>query len=178
MAASINGTQIQSTAQSLAAYLQALQAKNDGTNTTLAGQNSGGDIGTASTVVNGTGQATKSATTAKDQAEQVSNQPLDVVNLSAEAQRLLANAQTSGNASGGLAALLNTDNNTGAASADPFGAGYVGAIARFRQWLAQPLGQPIPTPIGQVNTDNISKSTNSGDQTTGNGTPAVSSTST
>jgi hypothetical protein len=177
MAASINGTQIQSTAQSLAAYLQALQAKNDGTNTNIAGQNSGGDSGTASTVVNGTGQATKNTATAKGQAEQVSGQPLDVVNLSAEAQRLLANAQSPTDNSGGLASYLNNNNST-ATPADPFGAGYVGAIARFRQWLAQPLGQPIPTPIGQVNTDNIAKSATSGDQTTSSGTPAVNSTST
>jgi len=183
MAASINGSQIQSAAQSLAAYLQALQAKTDGTNLNLGGKSAGGDIATATTVVNGSGQTSKSGTTAKDQAEQVSSQPLDVVNLSAEAQRLLANAQAPSQGPGSLSTLLNTNNNAMATPGDPFGAGYVGAIARFRQWLSQPLGQPIPTPFGQTDAStNINSSKNgtsgSGDQSTANAAAPITSTST
>jgi hypothetical protein len=146
MAASINGSQIQSAAQSLAAYLQALQAKTDsGTNTNVDGKISSGDIANGAAVVNGSGQAKKTASTAKDQAEQASNQPLDVVSLSAEAQRLLANAQTTNQVPGSLAGYLNVDNTVNAIS-DPLGTGYVGAIAQFRQWLAAPLGQPVGSP--------------------------------
>lgn len=179
MAASINGSQIQSAAQSLAAYLQALQAKTDnGANANVDGKTSSGDIANGATVVNGSGQTKKSASTAKDQAEQAGNQPLDVVSLSAEAQRLLANAQAPSQGPGSLASYLNTDNAVTSVS-DPLGTGYVGAIAQFRQWLAAPLGQPVGTPGDQTAIGtNKTNSTTAGDQnSTGNVAP-VTATST
>lgn len=147
MAASIYGSQVQSAAQSLAAYLQALQAKNNNAATTN---------GTAAGNVAATSGAGAAGNAGKNPAQQVSGQPLDVVTLSAEAQRLLANAQAPSIGPGSLATYLNTSNSfdgtnpIDSASSDPFSSGYEGAIAQFRQWLSQPLGQPVPYPGDQA----------------------------
>jgi len=180
-ASSIYGSQIQSAAQSLAAYLQALQAKQDGGNATIANGNAGGnDVATAGTVVNGTGQATKNGA-GKDQSDPSSGQGLDVVTLSAEAQRLLANAQAPSNGPGSLATYLNTNNNAdnqvAGINSDPISSGYQGAIAQFRQWLSRPLGQPVPY-SGDQSYDPNRNQPSSSDQNAVNSTQPVGSTST
>jgi len=175
-ASSIYGSQVQSAAQSLAAYLQALQAKNNG-NTAGTGT-TGNDIATAGTTVNGAGQNNKSSG-GKD-ASSTGGQATDTVTLSAEAQLILANAQAPSNGPGSLATYLNTSNaQNGIGSADgigsdPFNSGYQGAIAQFKQWLSQPLGQPVPS-IPSQTTDN-STQTNS-DASAAAGVNATSSTS-
>jgi hypothetical protein len=140
MAASINGSQSLSTTQSLAAYLQALQTKNN--NPTSQGSNA--VTGGAAAGTTATGAAGSSGT---DPADQITGQPLDVVTLSAQAQQLLANAQAPSAGPGSLATYLNTNNSAGADAGSPFGD--LGAIAQFRQWLSQPLGQPVPYPGDQ-----------------------------
>lgn len=184
-ASSIYGSQIQSSAQSLAAYLQALQAKQDGNGGTIANGNANAnDVATAATVVNGTGTATK-GNAGKDDTNPSSGQGLDVVTLSAEAQRLLANAQAPSVGPGSLATYLNTNNTANSqvagisstsSSTDPLGSGYEGAIAQFRQWLSRPLGQPVPYSGDATYDPNRPSVTNTSDQATSNGTQPVSST--
>jgi hypothetical protein len=88
---------------------------------------------------------------------------------------LLASAQAPSAGPGSLATYLNTSNATDT-TADPFGD--IGAIAQFRQWLSQPLGQPIPYPGDQsANTDSKDGST-TGDQQTTTAPAATGSTST
>jgi hypothetical protein len=171
MAASIYGSQNLSANQSLAAYLQALQTKTN--NPTSLDSNAGsGNVASAGTV-SGT---TKSGTgNSKDPADQVTGQPLDTVTLSAEAQRLLANAQAPSAGPGSLATYLNTSNATDT-TADPFGD--IGAIAQFRQWLSQPLGQPIPYPGDQSAAADSKDGSTTGDQQTTTAPAATSSTST
>lgn len=153
MAASIYGSQVQSAAQSLAAYLQALQAKSNSAATTNGA--AAGNVAAASGVA-------PAGDAGKNPAQQLSGQPLDVVTLSAEAQRLLANAQAPSIGPGSLATYLNTSNSfdgtnpVDSASSDPFSSGYEGAIAQFRQWLSQPLGQPVPYPGDQQVTSGTS----------------------
>ncbi|HVJ41729.1 MAG TPA: hypothetical protein VM639_09535 [Dongiaceae bacterium] len=184
MAASIYGSQVQSAAQSLAAYLQALQAKANG-NAAANGSaaTDGAAASSATTAANSAGTKT-----GKDPAQQISSQPLDVVTLSAEAQRLLANAQAPSIGPGSLATYLNTSNSfdgtnsVNGANSDPFSSGYEGAIAQFRQWLSQPLGQPVPYTGDQAATDGSkngtdSAQTKSGDAAGSAGPTATSSTS-
>jgi hypothetical protein len=154
MAASIYGSQSLSTTQSLAAYLQALQTKNNNP----ASQGSNAVTGGAATGTTATGAAGSSGT---DPADQITGQPLDVVTLSAQAQQLLANAQAPSVGPGSLATYLNTNN---LASADASPLGDLGAIAQFRQWLSQPLGQPVPYPGDQSFSDASKTSTATGDQ--------------
>lgn len=143
MAASIYGSQTPAATQGLAAYLQALQAKtNDPTN---------GSTGT-STGLGGTGKSGSD----KNSADPTFTQPLDVVSLSAEAQRLLANAQAPSAGPGSLATYLNTSNAADTTSSNSFGISGLGAIAQFRQWLSQPLGQPVPYPGDQQVTSGTS----------------------
>jgi hypothetical protein len=171
---SIYGSQVQSAAQSLAAYLQALQAKNNGTPAGTAGN----DISTTNTVVNGTGSDTKSPT-AKNSAPSGS-QATDTVTLSAEAQLILANAQAPSNGPGSLATYLNTSNSqdglgqVNGVNSDPLSSGYQGAIAQFKQWLSTPLGQPVPNIPGEQ-TDNSTQKTS--DSAANSGVGATSSTS-
>lgn len=149
MAASIYGSQVQSAAQSLAAYLQALQAKNAGNSAAATPGNT--VTGTAATGAGGKG--------AKDTGQATGGSPLDVVTLSAEAQRLLANAQAPSSGPGSLATYLNTSNSQDPANladaigSDPFDNGYLGAIAQYKQWLSEPLGQPIPHSNDQARGD-------------------------
>lgn len=179
MAASIYGSQVQSAAQSLAAYLQALQAKSNSAATTNGA--AAGNVAAASGVA-------PAGDAGKNPAQQLSGQPLDVVTLSAEAQRLLANAQAPSIGPGSLATYLNTSNSfdgtnpVDSASSDPFSSGYEGAIAQFRQWLSQPLGQPVPHTGDQVATDSSKTGTGStqaksGDASGGAGPTATGSTS-
>jgi|GEM_PF-3978956 len=171
---SIYGPQVQSAAQSLAAYLQALQAKNNGNTTGTTGN----DISTANTAVNGTGPSTK--TSGSKDTSATGSQATDTVTLSAEAQLILANAQAPSNGPGSLATYLNTANaqngfnSVDGVGTDPFNNGYQGAIAQFKQWLSQPLGQPIPS-IASQSADS-STQTSSDSATTG--INATSSTST
>ena len=180
-ASSIYGYQVQSTAQSLATYLQALQAKNGG-NTANTGT-TGNDISTANTAVNGTGPSNRSSgnnSTGGKDSSATGGQATDTVTLSAEAQVILANAQAPSNGPGSLATYLNTSNaqngftSVEGIGSDPFNNGYQGAIAQFKQWLSQPLGQPIPTPPGQT-TDTGTQSASDASATSSVG--ATSSTS-
>jgi hypothetical protein len=162
MAASISQTQ--SAAQSLAAYLQALQAKNSnaGQDASLPGNN----IATDGTVVNGV-NATSGSKTSSD-GSSASSQPLDVVTLSAQAQQLLANLQSPSTGPGSLATYLNTSNTidtAGNGSTNPLGISDIGAIAQFRQWLSQPLAQPVPYPGDQSAGNNSQSGSASQDQT-------------
>jgi hypothetical protein len=173
---SIYGSQVQSAAQSLAAYLQALQAKNSG-NTADAGT-AGNDIATAGTVVNGTGQNSKSS--ASKDSSSTGSQATDTVTLSAEAQIILANAQAPSSGPGSLATYLNTSNSQNGFNSvngigtDPFNNGFQGAIAQFKQWLSQPLGQPIPS-VPSQSTDSTTPT--GSDSSTTSGVNATSSTS-
>ena len=161
MAASIYGSQTPAATQGLAAYLQALQAKaNDpangstGTSAGLGGSTANGTLGTVSggTVSGSTGKSSSD----KNSADPTFTQPLDVVSLSAEAQRLLANAQAPSAGPGSLATYLNTSNAADTTSSNSFGISGLGAIAQFRQWLSQPLGQPVPYPGDQQVTSGTS----------------------
>jgi hypothetical protein len=171
MAASIYGSQTLPTPQSLAAYLQALQAKTNnptGNPAGLDGSIANGDVGS---VAGGTGKSSNGKTST----DPTGTSPLDVVTLSAEAQRLLANAQTPSAGPGSLATYLNTSNTTDTTSGNPFGISDIGAIAQFRQWLSQPLGQPVPYPGDQAATKGTPDESTPGDQASA--TTPVSSTS-
>lgn len=174
---SIYGYQVQTAAQSLAAYLQARQAKNGG-NTANAGA-AGNDIATSGTVVNGASQNNKSV--ASKNSSSAGGQASDTVTLSAEAQLILANAQAPSSGPGSLATYLNTSNaqngfnSIDGVGTDPFNNGFQGAIAQFKQWLSQPLGQPIPTPPGQTTDNNTQASSDSAATSGVNPTSSTSS---
>lgn len=150
MAASINGSQIQSAQQSLAAYLQALQTKAAHAGATTA---AAGGIAVAEAA---TGKQNGKPVNNNDQVDKNTAQ-LDVITLSAQAQQILANAQAPKTGPGSLDTFLNTNNVVATIPGDPSAVTFEGAIAQFRQWLARPLGQPVPFLPGDAVSSDASK---------------------